>query len=361
MDQTIVGRIDNGLFRYQAWPTVAKDENGVLYAASSAHRLGHVCPFGKNYLYISRDEGKSWLGPVLANDTYLDDRDAGLCAWGEGNLYLSWFNLPPEFYDRRAADPSPHNGALRTPLGQAGMEAWKDLSEEQIPAGSFARLSRDGGKSWSDPVKIPLTSPHGPVRTADGRLLFIGKECRWKGELEAGAIYAMESRDDGMTWELLSQIPCPKGFTWGKIHEPHGIQLKDGTIVAALRVEGSTDMERLTTYISRSTDGGKTFSDPVLVAHGAPPHLLEHSSGALILVYGKRCLAPQAQCVRISYDSGATWSDEFAVAPDAPDWDHGYPSTVELSDGALLTVYYQKHPGDSYNSILASRWELPKK
>ena len=31
---------------------------------------------------------------------------------------------------------------------------------------------------------------------------------------------------------------------------------------------------------------------------------------------------------------------------DAPDTDLGYPSTVELSDGSLLTVYYQKYAGD---------------
>ena len=44
-----------------------------------------------------------------------------------------------------------------------------------------------------------------------------------------------------------------------------------------------------------------------------------------------------------------------------PSGDHGYPSTVELSDGSLYTVYYQKWPGDDYNSILASRWTLPEK
>ena len=97
----IVGRTTEGFFRYQAWPTIAKDEKGVLYAASSGHRLGHVCPFGKDLLYISHDEGESWLGPIIANDTYLDDRDAGLIAWGDGQLLLSWFAHPAEFMDGR--------------------------------------------------------------------------------------------------------------------------------------------------------------------------------------------------------------------------------------------------------------------
>lgn len=360
MEFKIVGRCE-GLFPYQAWPTVAKDDTGTLYAASSGHRLNHVCPFGKDYLYVSRDQGASWQGPVIANDTYLDDRDAGLCAWGEGNLFLCWFNLPPDFYRRRAADPKPHNGALRSPLGMAGMDAWDAMDPAQLPSGSFARVSRDGGNSWSEPFRIPLTSPHGPVSVEGDKLLFIGKEMSWGGELERGAVYAMDSADGGRTWNTLGKLPCPAGYGWGAVHEPHGILLRDGTILAALRVEGNSDEERLVTYVTRSADGGRSWTEPVRVGGGAPPHLLEHSSGAVVLVYSKRRQIPQAQCVRISYDGGKTWSEEFAVAPESPDWDHGYPSTVELADGSLLTVFYQKCAGDTYNSILSTRWTLPKK
>jgi hypothetical protein len=45
---------------------------------------------------------------------------------------------------------------------------------------------------------------------------------------------------------------------------------------------------------------------------------------------------------------------------DAPDGDLGYPSSVELSDGSILTVYYQKQAGDKFCSILYTKWELPK-
>ena len=65
MEFGVVSRITDGYFKYQAWPTVAKDEKGVLYVGTSGHRLGHVCPFGKNYLYISRDDGKTWEGGLL--------------------------------------------------------------------------------------------------------------------------------------------------------------------------------------------------------------------------------------------------------------------------------------------------------
>ena len=50
MKHTIIGRNTNGFYRYQGWPTVCKDENGVLYTVCSGNRLGHLCIFGKNYL-----------------------------------------------------------------------------------------------------------------------------------------------------------------------------------------------------------------------------------------------------------------------------------------------------------------------
>ena len=68
----IVNRSKSSLFPYQAWPTVCKDENGVLYATCSGHRLGHLCPFGKNLMFISRDEGESWSSPIIINDTELE-------------------------------------------------------------------------------------------------------------------------------------------------------------------------------------------------------------------------------------------------------------------------------------------------
>ena len=64
------------------------------------------------------------------------------------------------------------------------------------------------------------------------------------------------------------------------------------------------------------------------------------------------------QYARVSHDFGKTWGKDVLIGPEAPDWDHGYPSSVELKNGDILTVYYQKYGGDSYNSILSTRWNL---
>lgn len=358
MEFGVVGRITEGFFRYQAWPTVVRDEKGVLYAAASGHRLGHVCPFGKDYLYISRDEGKTWEGPAIINDTYMDDRDAGLCVWGDGNMILTWFSHAPNLYDERE-EKTP---VLKEPLAMGAREAWKTLPAEETRAGSFLRISHDSGKTWGEKIQVPITSPHGPIRRGDGSLFYIGKAFAWPGdEVEKGCIYAYESRDDGLTWQQLCKVDFPEGFGVGDIHEPYAIELPDGAILGGLRGSGKKMPHRNGVFTTFSNDGGKTFSKPQLLDHsGTPPHFLLHSSGAIVLTYGRR-IAPCQERARISYDGGKSWGEEIVISQESPDWDLGYPSTVELSDGSLLTVYYQKYPGDTYNSILYTKWNLPEK
>ena len=61
-----------------------------------------------------------------------------------------------------------------------------------------------------------------------------------------------------------------------------------------------------------------------------------------------------------SKDNGVTWDTEYILRDDAPSDDLGYPATVELKDGSLLTVYYQKETLDGPCVIMQSIWELPE-
>ena len=83
MKHKIVSRIQDGPFRYQAWPTVAKAKDGTLFLGVAGHRQGHFCPFGKNYMFKSYDDAKSWEGPIIVNDSPFDDRDAGIVPLGD--------------------------------------------------------------------------------------------------------------------------------------------------------------------------------------------------------------------------------------------------------------------------------------
>ena len=91
---------------------------------------------------------------------------------------------------------------------------------------------------------------------------------------------------------------------------------------------------------------------------GSPPHLLRHSSGAIVLTYGYRHPGYGQRAV-VSRDEGATWSEEIIIRDDGPSGDLGYPCSIELSDGSVFTVYYQQLPGQKQCSLLWSKWKLP--
>lgn len=363
MEHYIVARNSESLFPYHGWPTVARDAKGVLYAAVSAHRLGHVCPFGKNYLYISKDEGKTWSVPLVVNDTAHDDRDGGLCAWGDGNLLLTWFHNTKQLYRDRAAIAmeAPHNSAAASPVAQAVFDMWDELPAERMQEQcAFIRRSHDGGMTWDTPTAVNFTAPHGPTRTADGRLLYAGTTWDAAGKR---SICFMVSADDGISWTKLADVPPLPDADAADPCEPHSLLLPNGVILMVIR-SYSSESKHLMLYITRSFDGGRTFDIPQRMKDqcGAPGHLMLHSSGAVILSYSVRSSKdkPLGSYARVSYDNGDSWSDEFMIGRPSPVWDHGYPSTVELSDGSLYTVYYQRaYDTDEFCSLLGCRWTLP--
>ena len=56
--------------------------------------------------------------------------------------------------------------------------------------------------------------------------------------------------------------------------------------------------------------------------------------------YGHR-REPIGNQARISEDHGRNWSPAMIISGDGTSSDIGYPSTVELDDGSLLTVWYE--------------------
>ncbi len=368
----IVGR-QTGMFAYQGWPTVCRDENGILYAACSGHRIAHVCPFGVNYLYTSTDEGKTWSSPSIINETDLDDRDAGILALGGGKMLMTYFHndrsLIYTMCEPENVWAKNHSGRPDFMLYEGMLAHWRTLDDETARAGSFIRLSDDGGKTWAPAFKVPVSSPHGPTKLKDGRLLYLGKECASSPEefseaadlYEKGAVFAFESRDEGHSWQCIGKVDFPDGCAQNNIHEPYAIELPDGTILGALRGDKEPVPHGFSVYFTRSEDGGRTWSHPEATdICGSPPHMLLHSSGAVVLTYGRR-KPPFGERARISWDGGRTFGEELIIGDEADSGDLGYPSTVELSDGSLYTVYYQHFTGDKHCSILYTHWELPQK
>ena len=355
----IVNRNTGTLFRYHAWGSVCKDENGVLYVVDSGMRMHHICPWGKTCMYISRDNGETWTPPIVINDTYLDDRDAGIVYMGNGRMLVTWFCHPKESYMHNYYDNIKGRNDRRELMPTMGMLAtYTHLSEEEGRGGSFYIISEDYGVTWTEPKRIPITAPHGPNVCKDGTLIYLGT--KFIDELpEEGQIFAMRSTDGGYTWEYLTKLCTPEGYNPKCFCEPYVMELSDGRLLGAIRYSDySLKPTHKDVFITFSSDGGKTWSEmKPLGVDGAPPHLMQHSSGAVICAFGRR-LVPFGERAVISYDNGETWSEQLSIFPETGDPDLGYPCSVELPDGKILTVYYQRYEDDCKPSLLYTIWEL---
>ena len=355
----IVHRHTESLFRYNGWPTICKDKRGVLYAAASGFRLQHVDPAGKSILRISRDEGETWSLPMILNDTFLDDRDTGILAYGDGKMIMSWFTLA-DSCERHATYewlPDPEKAMI---LGMGSV--LKHLTPEQTQMGSYVKMSNDYGFTWSERVRIPLTCPHGPSIMSDGSLIMLGKSLDDPEDINVPGrpIVAYKSTDDGKTWTHVGTVPKPDDLILDMMHEPHVIELPNGRLLGAIRVHCRPVQPDFTVYTTFSDDGGHTWSMPQCIGvDGSPPHLMLHSSGAVICSYARRRGdGDRSERAVISYDGGETWSEDYMLNDNVPFNDLGYPSSVELSDGSIFTIYYQCYPGDNFCSILSTKWRL---
>ncbi len=361
----IVCRLAHAKLGYFGWPTVARTEDGTLLVASSGLRSSHVCPWGKTVLNVSHDDGASWTAPSVINDSPLDDRDAGIVSLGGQRLLVSWFTT-----DNR---PNLQDSHLRQLFGDEEADSWiptlQALTAEVVnrEQGSWIRLSDDAGANWGAAIRVPVSSPHGPICLHNGDLFYLGKPFGRMDELYNAVICAVRSTDGGYTWQKMGEVPLYLGTVAGSYHEAHVLELPSGKLLGAIRLENCKEehgdvtqagLIHFSTLLSTSNDGGRTWSMPRSLGYGSPPHLLRHSSGALILTYGYRT-ADVGQRVGISRDEGETWAWDYIIRNDAPDWDLGYPSTVELADGDLFTVYYQKFAQGEPCSLLWSRWQLP--
>ncbi|MEI6579115.1 MAG: sialidase family protein [Eubacteriales bacterium] len=345
-------------FRYHGWPSICKLDDGSLAAVWSGFRLAHVCPVRKTAMSISCDEGKTWCSPMIINDTALDDRDAGILNTGNGSLLVTWFCHPKEWMINTAMPKDIKSlPAELASLYAAYTGFYGTLSEDEGKGGSFIRKSIDNGLTWGETIKVPVSSPHGPNLLSDGSLLYLGKELFMNTE----NIVAYKSTDKGATWSLLSTLQMPEGIPINLFHEPHVAEMPDGSLLGAIRVHGD---DYFSVFLTRSLDKGLTWTVPESLIPegsnvkvcGSPPHLLVHSSGAVICSIGRRN-NPNGEHALVSNDCGKTW-EEFVLRDDSKSWDLGYPASVELSDGSILTLYYQRFEEDKVTSILYTKWEL---
>ena len=338
--------------RYMGWPTIDRTASGELIVAFSGDREWHVCPYGKTQWIRSRDGGTTWSDPETITDSPIDDRDTGIHALRSGALLVNWFTS-------LAFEDESHLTWMRKvhPRADEMFDSWKPLaarltSQERQLLGRWTRRSEDGGKTWEGWSASHVGSPHGPTQLSDGRLLYVGR-----GTLDDKPILgASESIDDGRTWQLIWH----KESTTAErpLCELHQAELPDGRIVAMIRYDIGPDHYL---WQMESEDGGHSWSSPrVTEIWGLPPHLLVLRDGRLLCTYGHRRV-PYGQRACLSRDGGRTWDyeGEIIIRGDAPSDDLGYPASIEMDDGSILTVYYQQEHAGEPPCLMTTRWMPP--
>ena len=198
-----------------------------------------------------------------------------------------------------------------------------------------------------------MNSPHGPLQLRDGRLIYAGKELWAEGK----RIGVSESRDDGQTWTWRGEIPTRPGDDPKKdYHELHAVETAGGRLIAQIRNHNAANAGE--TLQTESSDGGKTWSIPHGIGvWGLPSHLLALRDGRLLMTYGHR-RPPFGNQARISSDEGGTWGEAMILSGDGIGGDLGYPSTVELKDGSLLTVWYETMKAPVRAVLRQAHWTL---
>ena len=343
---------------YCGWPTLTRRANGELIVVWSGGREAHVCPFGRVEMMRSSDNGETWSWPRTLLDGPIDDRDAGVLETAQGSLLVTTFTSLA--YESHGLDKA-------LALKPSDPEAWPaeklerwlavhnriSANERQAELGQWIIRSTDGGITWSTRYPSIVNSPHGPIQLADGRLLYAGKVL-WTGEGEIGVC---ESKDDGQTWHWLAGIPTRPGDDAKKnYHELHAVEAGDGRLIVHIRNHNPTHERETLQCVS--IDGGKSWSTPHSIGvWGLPSFLTKLRDDRLLMTYGYR-RSPYGNQARISEDHGKSWSEPLIISGDGAGGDLGYPSTVELADGSLITVWYEKLKGSSRAVLRQAHWRM---
>ncbi len=167
------------------------------------------------------------------------------------------------------------------------------------------------------------------VKLEDGSL---GASCySWSPRQREMTAHLYQSRDDGRTWTHRSVIQE------GDSNEVALLSLAGGQLLAALRTVKGRHVE-----LFSSKNGGETWQDqgPVTLGNQHPAHLLHLADGRILLVYGLRNQGLYGVGARLSEDGGASWGDSRVLAHWEGATDGGYPASVQMPDGTIVTAYY---------------------
>lgn len=347
--RTLPGALERTVIEGQGFfPVIAAtgDEELIVVLRGGA---GHVGLGGRLDVARSRDGGVTWGAPVTAADSERDDRNPALGIAPDGTLLLAY-------------------------LWQGSYDAAGRYTPSLNRQETRITRSRDGGQSWIDDRLLDFdalngASPYGKIREVEGVLhmpIYTGAgarprtrdpRCGEEGkepvlvDPASAGTYLLRSTDGGRTWGDPTLVALG-------LNEADFLPLPGGDWIFAGRSEkrepGTRERSEwgAAIHLCRSTDGGRTWrwAARVTEAMEHPPDLTLLGNGWILLTFGYRRPPYGVQGI-ISRDGGRSWEQRRLIFADRlPNGDCGYPSTARLTTGRLVTVYYAAGvPGEAHD------------
>jgi len=290
-----------------------------------------------------------------------------------------WASKDGERWTKRG-NPAPHNPNTVRMNHAAGLarngelivlcSGWTNIKQPQRPKQAVFRddilrswvcRSNDGGKSWSQLKEFPARNdnwsehiPFGAIFVAkDGSLRTSTYQGKYVDESKSTKTsswrsWQFRSDDDGKTWRAVNII--------GPRHNETSLFHAGGKRwLAAARIDA--------VEMFRSDDDGLTWSAPQRVTekNEINAHLARLQDGRLLLTYGNRVKGQYGVLAKLSSDEGKTWNAPIRLAKTL-DRDCGYPSSVQRTDGRIVTAYYAKQsPICDHSHMGVVTWKVEAK
>jgi Neuraminidase (sialidase) len=241
-------------------------------------------------------------------------------------------------------------------------------SENRVDGATTIKRSRDNGRTWDHSVALHvepgwISSPvNGLKLLPDGTLLMIfGKfqrrlnpDTRYGLEMFNTHTYITRSTDNGYSWGELE--PVPK--FWPYWNEFYGTNdpfvLDDGRLLFCIQGTREDNGHGWEAAVTTTSDGGRTFSQPVIIASSPDIDFNDTSLTRLddgrILALIRSEQAPYHAYRSYSADDGATWTE-----PEPAGFHGSTPCLYRLNDGTLINFYRDREPDRPGLSCVISR------
>lgn len=209
------------------------------------------------------------------------------------------------------------------------------------------RTSDDGGRAWSEKIYVGEETFHGDQwnsirvnQLRDGRIILVCDRISGTEFSQETEIYAFESLDDGESFSEKRRLGI-YGYCSDKVRE-----LSDGSLLLCVSRFNPT-LGKSEVFAHKSTDGGISWSSPIIAASGAEYNFIEPAAyemrdGRVAVFLRENSFKNYNGFVVFSNDGGRS----FGECVEIPIQGMHRPFVGRLENGKMLLSYREFLNGD---------------